>query len=147
MKGNHGSCSGRLPQADIGDCAAAAENTDPALAAPRVSGNAVEDVAAVADLQNMRSQSVCTLSSYDDRRLGLVFRSGRAAAGPASHDVARASVDAAAEVQTMVLAGVLALVDVVFGIMMGLLLLLLLLGSLELVQVILPVELVNVARS
>lgn len=145
MQGNHSSCRGWLPQADIGDGAAAAENTDPALASPRVRGNAVEDVTAVADLENMSSESVCTFSCYDDRRLGLVFGSGRAAAGPASYDVSGAGVDAAAEVEALVFAGVLALVDVFFGIMMRLLLMLLL-GSLELlVQVILPVELVNVA--
>ncbi|WVZ22851.1 hypothetical protein V8G54_001395, partial [Vigna mungo] len=67
--------SGRLAEADIGDGAAAAEDADPALAAARVGGDAVEYVGAASDLEDVRSESVGALPRDYHRRLRLVLGS------------------------------------------------------------------------
>lgn len=73
-----------MPESDVGDGAAAAENADTALAAAGEGGDAVHDVAAVGDLHDVRSQGVGAVPRDDDRRLRLVLGSGGPAARPAS---------------------------------------------------------------
>lgn len=77
MERDDGSSSGGLAEADIGDGAATAEDADPALAAARVGGDAVEDVGAASDLEDVRSERVGALPRDYHRRFRLVLGSRR----------------------------------------------------------------------
>jgi len=74
-----GACSSGLAEADISDGAAAAEDADPTLAAARVGGDAVEDVGAASDLEDMRAERVGALPRDYHRRLRPVLGSRRPA--------------------------------------------------------------------
>nr|GMD59315.1 hypothetical protein CR513_12692 [Ipomoea batatas] len=66
----------RLPESDVGDGAAAAENADAALAAGGEAGNAVLNIAAVGYFHDVGSEGVGAVTCDDDRRLRLVLRAG-----------------------------------------------------------------------
>lgn len=63
----------RLPERHVGDGAAAAEDADASLPATGVSRDALPDVAAAGDLDQVRPQRVGAVPRYDDGRLRLVL--------------------------------------------------------------------------
>lgn len=84
MQCDHGAGRGGLPKSDVGDDAAAAEDADAVLPAAGEGRDAVDDVRAGADLQNVASEGVRAFLGDDDGRFGLVLGAGRAAARAAT---------------------------------------------------------------
>ena len=105
MKRDDGAGRRRLPEADIGDGAATAEDADPTLAPPRVGGDAVEDVGAAGDFEDVSPQRVGALSGDDDWRLRFVLGARGAAPGAAADDVAASG--GGAELHAAALAGII----------------------------------------
>ena len=134
MERDDGSGRGWLPQADVGDGAAAAEDADPALAPPRVGGDAVEDVAAASHLEDVGAERVGALPRNDDRRLRLVLGPRRPTPRAASHHVAGAADGA--QLQPRLVGTIFRRVGaLVVGVFFGILLLLLLLLLLMVLKV------------
>jgi hypothetical protein len=77
--------AGGLPDRDVGDGAGAAEDADADLAPAREPRDAVDDVAAGGDLQDVGAQRARALPRDDHRRLRLVLGSRGAAPGTPHH--------------------------------------------------------------
>src|ERR1044072_6944221 len=73
----HAPGGSRLPERDVGDRAASAQDANSALPPACKDRHALHDVAAVGDLHDMGSESVGAVSGVDDGRLGFVLGTGR----------------------------------------------------------------------
>lgn len=67
------SWGGRLPEGDVGDRAAPAQDADPALPSPREGRHAFHDISPACDLHDVGAEGVGAVPGYDDGRLWLVL--------------------------------------------------------------------------
>jgi len=82
VEGDDSGGRGGLSESDVGNNAAAAEDRHAAVAAVGEGGDALRDVAAAGDFQDVAAERVGAFFGYDNRRLGLVLGPGRPATWP-----------------------------------------------------------------